>query len=218
MKRFGIRSFTTACMCFSPSDALGEVPAAPEAAEAIPPAPPTGPVIQQRIRQNGFTRPAENTATGMVWDIADEISEKMGRPAFRDEVWKEYQRRYPAANQATNSTQYSRWCGFHKVQDTLRAIRAEEKAKAKAESEAAKIAAEGAKQKAAEEKAAEKAAKEQARAEKAAAAAKAKEEKAAAAAKAKEEKAAAAKAAKEEAARKAAEAAAAEIPPAPPAQ
>lgn len=180
------------------------------------PAPPA-PVVVSRERQNGFTRPLSGTMTGLVWDIADEISAAQKRPALRDEVWKEYQNRLPGANSATLSTQYSRWCGFHNVQEALRKLRAEQK-KADEAAKAAEDAAKAAEKQAKEEaKAAEAAAKEKAKAEKAAAkeaekAAKA-QAKAEAAAKAKAEKEAAAKAAAEAAAKAAAEAAA--VPPAP---
>lgn len=191
-----------------------EAPPAPPA-PPVPPAPAPAPV--QRERQNGFTRPLSGTMTGMVWDIADEISAEKKRPALRDEVWKEYQVRQLGANSATLSTQYSRWCGFHNVQEALRKLRAEQKQAELAANNAEASAKEAEKKAAAEAKAAEKAAKEQAKADKAAAAAKAKADKAAAAEAAKAAKDAATKAAKEEAARKAAEAAAA-VPPAPPAQ
>lgn len=175
---------------------------------AAPPAPPAAPVVQ-RQRQNGFTRPIAGTMTGLVWDIADEISAKEKRPAMRDEVWKEYQTRLAGANKATLSTQYSRWCGFHGVQEVLRKLRAKEKTDAAAAkvAEAEKVAAERAakeaeKAKAAEAKAAEKAAK-------AAEAEKAKAEKAAAKAAEKAAKEAAAAAEREAKAKAAAEAAAA---------
>lgn len=183
------------------------------AAPAIPPAPPAAPVVS-RERQNGFTRPLPGTKTGLVWDVADELSEKLGRPAKRDEVIEEYKKREPNAMPGTMSTQYSRWCGFHNVAEILKKLRADEKAAAQAANAEAKEKAEAEKAEKARAKEAEKAERERVKAEKAEAAAKAKEEKAAAKAKAKEEKAAADKAAKEAAAQAAAEAAAqaAEIP------
>lgn len=134
--------------------------------EAPAAAPAPAPV--QRVRQNGFTRPIAGTKTGLIWDIADEISAREKRPAKRDEVFTEYQKRVPDAMQGTMSTQYSRWCGFHKVSDALRKMRADEKAAAnteataeaakKAEAAAAKKAeAEAAKQKKAADAAAKKA-------------------------------------------------------------
>lgn len=211
-----LASLALAGVCFAPSDETGAAvpPAPPEA----PPAPPAAPVTVQRDRQNGFTRPIAGTKTGLVWDVADELSAKLGRPAKRDEVIEEYKKRVPDAMPGTMSTQYSRWCGFHNVAEVLKKLRADEKAAANAAGAEAKAKAEADKAAKAAEKDAEKAAKEKAKAEKAEAAAKAKEEKAAAAAKAKADKEAAAKAAKEAAAKAAAEAAAADVPPAPPAQ
>lgn len=187
-------------VCFAPSDETGSAPVAPPA----PPAPtteaPAAPVTVQRVRQNGFTRPIAGTKTGLVWDVADELSAKLGRPAKRDEVIEEYKRRVPDAMSGTMSTQYSRWCGFHKVAEVLKKLRADEKAQestASAEAKAAKEAEKAAKE---AEKADAKKAKEEAAAAKKAekeAAAKAKAE---AAAKAKADAEAAAKAKAEEAA------------------
>lgn len=144
----------------------------------------------ERVKQNGFTRPLHGSKTGLVWDVADRLSAKHKRPALRDEVIDEYKKEVPDARDGTVSTQYSRWCGFHGVQDVLRKLRAEEKKAAEAE------------------KAKAKAGKEAEKAEKAEAAAKAKAEKAAAA-KAKKEAAAKAKAEKDAAAKAEAEATAA---------
>lgn len=162
------------------------------------PAAAPAPVTVQRVRQNGFTRPIAGTKTGLVWDVADELSAKLGRPAKRDEVIEEYKKRVPDAMPGTMSTQYSRWCGFHKVSEVLKSMRAAEKAndakaaeEAKAAKEAEKAAAKKAKEEAAAAKKAEKEAAAKAKAE---AAAKAKAD-AEAAAKAKAEEAAAAAAA-----------------------
>jgi len=199
-----LASLALAGVCFAPSDETGSAPVAPPA----PPAPPTeapteapaAPVTVQRVRQSGFTRPIAGTKTGLVWDVADELSAKLGRPAKRDEVIEEYKRRVPDAMPGTMSTQYSRWCGFHKVAEVLKKLRADEKTQestASAEAKAAKEAEKAAKE---AEKAAAKTAKEEAAAAKKAekeAAAKAKAE---AAAKAKADAEAAAKAKAEEAA------------------
>jgi hypothetical protein len=145
-------------------------------AEATTEAPaPAAPVA--RVKQNGFTRPIAGTKTGLVWDIADEISAKEKRPALRDEVMAEYKTRVADASNGTISTQYSRWCGFHGVQDVLRKMRAEEKAKAEAEKAEAKAKADAEKKAAKEKKEAEKKAKAEAKAK-----AKAEKEAAAAAA------------------------------------
>lgn len=136
-----------------PQTEATEVPEATEAATDQPA------VVRQK--QNGFTRPIEGTKTGMVWDIADEISAKEGRPALRAEVIEAYTKRVPDARTGTISTQYSRWCGFHNVQDILKKMRADEKAAAKKikdEEKAAKAAAAAEKKKKAAEKAAKAAA------------------------------------------------------------
>jgi hypothetical protein len=167
------------------------IPVFAAAAEAGAAEAPTTPVKVERQKQNGFTRPIAGTKTGLVWDIADKISADQGRPAKRDEVFAEYKKQIPDASDGTISTQYSRWCGFHGVQDVLRKMRAEEKAaekKIKDDEKAAK----------AEEKAKAKAAKEAEAKEKA-------DAKAAAAAKKAEEAAAKAKAKADAAAAKAAE-------------
>jgi len=101
------------------------------------PAAAQAPATVQRVRQNGFTRPIAGTKTGLIWDIADEISAREKRPAKRDEVFDEYKKRVPDAMNGTMSTQYSRWCGFHKVSDALRKMRADEKAAANTEAAAA---------------------------------------------------------------------------------
>lgn len=186
MKRLMILTTMTSAlagMCFAPADEGTAGAAAPT------PEPAPAPATVQRVRQNGFTRPIEGTKTGLIWDIADEISAREKRPAKRDEVFTEYQKRVPDAMQGTMSTQYSRWCGFHKVSDALRKMRADEKAalNTTATEEAAKKA-EAAAAKKAEAEAAKKAKADAAaakKAEKAAAAAKKAEEAAAAAAKAK---------------------------------
>lgn len=171
----------------------GGVEIATEATEASAPAPTV-----ERQRQNGFTRPLEGTKTGLVWDVADAISKEKGRPALRDEVMSKYKELVPDASNGTISTQYSRWSGFHGVQDVLRKMRADEKAAADKAKDAEKAAADKAKADAAEAKAKAAEEKKAAAEEKKAAAAKAKQAKAdekAAKAKADAEAAAAAAAA-----------------------
>jgi hypothetical protein len=155
-----------------------------EATTTEAPAAEPAPAPVQRVRQNGFTRPIAGTKTGLIWDIADEISAREKRPAKRDEVFKEYQARVPDAMNGTMSTQYSRWCGFHKVSDVLRKMRADEKATANTEATAAAAAKAEATAKAKADKEAEK--------QKKAADAAAKKAEKAAAAKAKADAAAAA--------------------------
>lgn len=141
-----------------------------EAAAAAAPEAEKAPKVE-RQKQNGFTRPLPGSKTGKVWDVADKISAEKKRPALRDEVIEAYKKEVPDARDGTVSTQYSRWCGFHGVQDVLRKMRAEQKAadeKAKADEKAAKekekadkkAAAEAAKKAKAEQKAKEKAEKD----------------------------------------------------------
>lgn len=53
------------------------------------------------------TRPGSGTKTRQIWDIADEISARNGRPALRQEVVSAAQKQ--GLNPNTASTQYSRW-------------------------------------------------------------------------------------------------------------
>lgn len=94
----------------------------------------------ERVRQNGHTRPVPGSKTGIVWDIADEISQKMKRPALRNEVFEAYSKKVPDASAGTCGTQYSRWCAFHNVAAALKAHRdsldtAKQEAKAKKEAD-----------------------------------------------------------------------------------
>lgn len=101
----------------------------------------------ERVRQNGHTRPQPGSKTGIVWDIADKISEKQGRPALRDEVFEEYAKKVPDASAGTCGTQYSRWVMFHNAGaaikkyrdslDTEKQAKKEAAAKAKADKAAA---------------------------------------------------------------------------------
>lgn len=61
--------------------------------------------------QNGVRRPKPGTATGRVWEIADEVSEAKGAPAVRAEVLDVYVSE--GGNPATGATQYNRWRKFH---------------------------------------------------------------------------------------------------------
>lgn len=76
---------------------------APEGQEA--------PVLAKMPSQNGVTRPKPGTATGRVWEIADELSEAAGTPAPRGEVLKAFEAE--GGNAATGATQYGRWRKFH---------------------------------------------------------------------------------------------------------
>ena len=96
------------------------------------------PVIA-KIEANGIIRPNENTATGNVWTIADQISAENKRPAERGEVVK--QALSQGINESTAATQYGRWRKFFGVV-TVKKIKLsdEEKAAAKAQAKAIKAA------------------------------------------------------------------------------
>lgn len=170
-------------------------------------APANAPVTETKtvIKQNGIKRPDAGTVTGKLWDIADEESKKIGRPAPRKVVVDRYMAEQPGANNATANTQYARWVTFNGASEILKKARADEKAAKSAEADKAKAdkkaEAEAKKQAKEAEKAAkaEAKAKEKAEKEAAKAAEKAKkdaEAKAAAEAKTKAEAEAAAAAAK----------------------
>ncbi|QXV74941.1 hypothetical protein [Rhizobium phage RHEph26] len=152
------------------------------------------------LKQNGIKRPDAGSITGKLWDIADAISESLGRPAPRKDVVDRYLAEVPNANAATANTQYARWVSYHGVADILRKARAEETSARQAEkvkaTEAAKAEKE-AKKKAEADAKAEKEAKKKAEADAKAEKAAERERKAAEAKAAKEKKAEEAKAAKE---------------------
>jgi len=95
---------------------------APKAPKAVKEAKPK----VERIRQNGQTRPQPGSKTGLVWDIADAISAKLKRPAFRSEVFDELERvSKELPSYAMAGTQYSRWCAFYGVTKELAKIKAD---------------------------------------------------------------------------------------------
>lgn len=66
-----------------------------------------------RVHQNGVTRPASRTRTGMVWDICDRLSKKLGAPVARKDVMAETKN--CGINPATAATQYASWRKFHGI-------------------------------------------------------------------------------------------------------
>lgn len=74
-------------------------------------APAEAPQASSQPKQNGVTRPKAGTATGRVWEIADELSEQAGQPAERAEVLKAYEAE--GGNSSTGATQFGRWRKFH---------------------------------------------------------------------------------------------------------
>ncbi len=142
-----------------------KAPKAPKAPKAEKVAKPK--VIRER--QNGQTRPQSGSKTGVVWDIADAISQKMKRPALRNEVFDALEKAVKEPSYAMAGTQYSRWCAFYGVAKELskfkadaRKARDEAAKKDKAEKTAAAKAAVAAKEAAKAEKAASKAAEKKA--------------------------------------------------------
>lgn len=140
------------------------------------------PVVPEKVvdKKNGMTRPAENTKTRQVWDIADQISAKEQRPALRSEVMEACLA--VGMNQGTIATQYGRWCAYYGVDVAAkRELRAKEAAEKKAAKDAIKA------KEAAEKKAIKDAEKAEIKRQKAEARLKAKEEREAAKAQAKAE-------------------------------
>ena len=62
-------------------------------------------------KRNGATKPKSGTSTGRIWDIADAISAKDGKPAPRKAVMEAATAE--SINPATAATQYGRWRKFH---------------------------------------------------------------------------------------------------------
>lgn len=135
---------------------------APKAVKAVkaPKDPKAEKVAKPKIvreRQNGQTRPQPGSKTGVVWDIADEISSKMKRPALRNEVFDALEKRVKDPSFAMAGTQYSRWCAFYGVAKELSKFKAD----ARKERDAADKQAKADKKAAAETARAEKEAKAQ---------------------------------------------------------
>lgn len=70
-----------------------------------------------REKQNGVTRPSAGTNTGKVWEIADGISEKNGKPATRAEVVEAGAK--VGLNPATVTTQFGQWRRFYGIKKEL---------------------------------------------------------------------------------------------------
>lgn len=106
----------------------------------------------ERLRQNGVTRPGGNGKCQFVWDTADKLSAKHGRPALRDEVIAAVLKERPDSSVPMIGTNYSLWVRFHNAAGAIKQYRDSlnaEKHKAKAAKEAEKKAnAEAAKAKA----------------------------------------------------------------------
>jgi len=111
-------------------------PAPAPAPEAAAPAASAKPEKVAVPKQNGIKRPEPGSLTGKLWDIADEISGTLQRPAPRKDVISRYMTEVPGANTATANTQYARWVTFHGAAEALKSARAD----AAAEREKAKVA------------------------------------------------------------------------------
>lgn len=126
-----------------------------------------------RVRKNGQTRPESGTKTGIIWDIADRITNDTNVVATKEEVWTEYQTKVEGPAEATVATQYGRWVIFNGYQEQVKAARkAAKDAKAgaeEAEKAAAKQKKEDDKKRKADERAAAKKKREDDKAAKAAA-------------------------------------------------
>lgn len=102
-------------------------PAAPKKTEAAE-KPAKAPKIE-RATANGITRPKDDSKTGRIWAIADEISKAQKRPASRAEVMEKAVAE--EINEATVATQYQRWRTFYGVERQAPAPKAEPAAPAK---------------------------------------------------------------------------------------
>lgn len=68
----------------------------------------------ERIVQNGVTKPADGTKTGLVWVICDELSDlPSGKVVPRADLMK--QGAVHQLDPSTISTQFSRWRRFHGI-------------------------------------------------------------------------------------------------------
>lgn len=116
--------------------ATKKAPAAPAKAAKTAAAPkaekkekaPKPPKVE-RATSNGITKPKEDSTTGRIWAIADEISKAQKRPASRAEVMEKAVAE--EINEATVATQYQRWRTFYGVERQAPAPKAEKAAPAK---------------------------------------------------------------------------------------
>lgn len=88
----------------------------------------------QLPKANGVTRPGGGM-TGRVWDIADAISAKEGKPAIRKQVME--QGKAEGINAATIATQYGKWRRFYGLKAEPKAPKAAPAAAAPAATPAA---------------------------------------------------------------------------------
>lgn len=71
-------------------------------------------------KQNGITRPASGSTTGIIWDVADEISAAQeGNPAAIAQLRADP--RIKQINENTLKTQYARWRAYHGIKGRVEA-------------------------------------------------------------------------------------------------
>lgn len=103
-------------------------PAAPKKTEAAE-KPAKAPKIERAVA-NGITRPKDDSKTGRIWAIADEISKAQKSPAKRDQVMEKALAE--DINEATVATQYQRWRTFYGIEKQPRAVKEKTEKPAKA--------------------------------------------------------------------------------------
>lgn len=93
------------------------------------------------VEKNGIKRPKESGTTGQVWAAADRLTAKHGRPATRQEVVAECEKK--GLSLGTAATQYQNWRLFNGIPSARRGAKpgAKPKAAPKAAKKAAKKAA-----------------------------------------------------------------------------
>lgn len=97
---------------------------------AAAPKPPKEPKPKiERETANGVTRPKAGSATGTVWQIADDISAKKKAPATRAEVMEVATAEPHNINEATVATQFQRWRTFFGIERQAPAPKPEKPAK-----------------------------------------------------------------------------------------
>jgi hypothetical protein len=84
--------------------------------------------------QNGVSRPRPGGATARVWELADEISSREGRPAVRKEVMDQFVAE--GGNISTAATQYGRWRKFYGIEAQPRRVHADTDAEVEVEADA----------------------------------------------------------------------------------
>lgn len=87
-----------------------ETPAAEATTETAAEATPAVVKVKQEER-NGVVHPKAGTSCGKVWEVADQLTVKLGHVAERKDVMEVVTQH--GINPATCATQYARWRKFH---------------------------------------------------------------------------------------------------------